>query len=580
MRRRALSVCVALLSCATLSCDAAERARARAAPASSPTPTEAAPDVSRSDPLGDAAASIRWLDQGWSKEQIDRWYTTPQGSRLMPYRMFMALEQADRPALLRDAENMRRLRFLTGYESPRNPDGLPVGFVKDGESIGMTCAACHTGQINYKGVGLWIDGGPAMADFNGLMEALVAAMEATLRDAAKFGRFAARVLGDEASEEARRALRAELKRVHGVRASALAANRAATPAGYARLDAFGRIINKALRLADPRNGSPSDAPVSYPFLWDTPQHDYVQWNGFAANVGLGPLQRNVGQIIGVFGDIELDVERAATRGYASSANIPSLIELEALARSLQSPVWPQDVLPALDEQLLARGETIYAARCERCHQRIDRASPTRRVVAQMIGLESIGTDPRAASNIVTAGGRSGALEGQREKITEGRELGPQLLGLQAISNLIAGVLRGNMTGETGEKIAALARAGASSEMLTKQGDYPRDPNNPLASLLAYKARSLNGVWATAPYLHNGSVPTLADLLRPPEQRPARFWVGRLEFDPARVGFVSAAFPGGYEFDTSAPGNSNAGHSYGTALSEPDRAALLEFLKSL
>ncbi len=584
MSRRVLNVCVALLACAALSCDELEPARARPAPIGAPergaAPPSPAPEGPKADPLGDVAASIRWLDQGWSKEQIDRWYTTPQGSELMPYRMFMALEQAEGAALLRDVENMQRLRFLTGYESPRNPDGLPVGLVKDGESIGMTCAACHTNQINYQGVGLWIDGGPAMADFNGFMEGLVAAIEATLRDATKFERFAARVLGDGASEEAKRALHAELKQVYKVRASALKVNHAEVPAGYARLDAFGRIINKALRLADARNGSPSDAPVSYPFLWDTPQHDYVQWNGFAANIGLGPLQRNVGQIIGVFGSIELDVENAAARGYPSSANIPNLIELESLARSLQSPVWPEDVLPKLDERLLARGETIYAEQCERCHQRIDRASPTRRVVAQMIGLESIGTDPRAASSIITAGGLSGALAGQKEEITEGRVIGPQLLGLQAISNLIAGVLRGNMAGETGQKIAALARAGASSSLPAKQGDYPRDPKNPLASLLAYKARSLNGVWATAPFLHNGSVPTLDDLLRSPEQRPARFWVGRLEFDPARVGFVSEAFPGGYEFDTSKPGNSNAGHTYGTTLSDPDRAALLEFLKSL
>ena len=89
---------------------------------------------------------------------------------------------------------------------------------------------------------------------------------------------------------------------------------------------------------------------------------------------------------------------------------------------------------------------------------------------------------------------------------------------------------------------------------------------------------MNGIWATGPYLHNGSVRTLADLLLPPNQRPRTFRIGSREFDPDNVGFVGA---GGFLFDTSLPGNSNAGHDYGTGdLSEAERDALLEYLKTL
>ena len=98
--------------------------------------------------------------------------------------------------------------------------------------------------------------------------------------------------------------------------------------------------------------------------------------------------------------------------------------------------------------------------------------------------------------------------------------------------------------------------------------------------LEYKARPLNGIWATAPYLHNGSVPSLAELLLPPEQRSKKFAVGRREFDPQNVGFQSAAVPGTFTFDTSLAGNSNSGHVYGTTLSPEDRQALLEYLKSI
>jgi hypothetical protein len=116
-------------------------------------------------------------------------------------------------------------------------------------------------------------------------------------------------------------------------------------------------------------------------------------------------------------------------------------------------------------------------------------------------------------------------------------------------------------------------------------------------LLAYKARPLTGIWATAPYLHNGSVPTLYDLLLPPKDRPQRFLVGTREFDPERVGYVTRGPDGtlleqssgdnSFVFDTRdaggrmIDGNSNAGHDYGNASFSPEeRMALVEYMKGL
>jgi len=114
----------------------------------------------------------------------------------------------------------------------------------------------------------------------------------------------------------------------------------------------------------------------------------------------------------------------------------------------------------------------------------------------------------------------------------------------------------------------------------KQGDYDPDTTaNPVASLSAYKARPLNGIWATAPYLHNGSVPTLYDLLLPKkgpddpedgEYRPDKFVVGSREFDPVKVGFKSSGYDGFIftaepvidDLGNRIEGNSNAGHEYG------------------
>ena len=99
----------------------------------------------------------------------------------------------------------------------------------------------------------------------------------------------------------------------------------------------------------------------------------------------------------------------------------------------------------------------------------------------------------------------------------------------------------------------------------------------------YANMPLDGIWLRGPYLHNGSVPTLRDLLEPPEQRPKVFNRGYDVLDYKNVGFVSSGPesepPFGFKFDTSLEGNGNQGHLYGTQLSPADKEALLEFMKT-
>ena len=99
---------------------------------------------------------------------------------------------------------------------------------------------------------------------------------------------------------------------------------------------------------------------------------------------------------------------------------------------------------------------------------------------------------------------------------------------------------------------------------------------------------MQGIWAAAPYLHNGSVPTLADLLKKPADRPASFKVGPA-YDIENVGLAKeqTKFDDTYATTAScdpknrdASGNSRCGHDFGTSLSDPDKKALLEYLKSL
>jgi hypothetical protein len=116
----------------------------------------------------------------------------------------------------------------------------------------------------------------------------------------------------------------------------------------------------------------------------------------------------------------------------------------------------------------------------------------------------------------------------------------------------------------------------------------RRPNE-VEAPLAYKARPLDGIWATPPYLHNGSVPSLYDLLSPAAERPKILYLGSHEFDPVKVGIIVQPFTGASTLDTSKPGNSNGGHEFsdrpgpgvvGRYLTPEERHELVEYLKTL
>ncbi len=98
--------------------------------------------------------------------------------------------------------------------------------------------------------------------------------------------------------------------------------------------------------------------------------------------------------------------------------------------------------------------------------------------------------------------------------------------------------------------------------------------------LKYKAAPLAGIWATAPYLHNGSVPNLYELLLPSEERSKTFFVGNREFDPVKVGFQTTASDDVTLLDTSLRGNTNTGHDTYGVFTEEERWQLVEYLKSL
>jgi mono/diheme cytochrome c family protein len=233
-------------------------------------------------------------------------------------------------------------------------------------------------------------------------------------------------------------------------------------------------------------------------------------------------------------------ERNLSAAFGAEAT-PAGVDLEGIARVER---WIWDLAPppypfAIDRALAAEGARTYREQCYGCHADRDfgEGSTARREtgVGQVEPLQRIATDPYR---------------------------------LWSFTHALAvhqGTLLGN--GREDQRLAHFRVTGG----------YANVP--------------LDGIWLRAPYLHNGSVPTLRDLLLPARERPAAFYRGYDVYDPEAVGFVSTvAREGSRRFslfrtrdDRSGeplPGNSNEGHEYGTDLAEAQKRALLEYLKTL
>jgi len=538
------------------------------------------------------AQTEQFLTQNWTPEDREYFYFADQGSRLIPYKYFLYLEQADNQQLLRSNANMTRFGLIPTQKSKNNPDALPIGLTRNGDYMGPTCSACHTQQITYLNKVIRIDGGQSFLDLPKFLSAITSSLEATLENKEKFSRFQKNLLGVNPSQrqqdDLKKSLRAELEN----RKAYSSRNHTDVPYGFTRLDAFGSILNTALAATGEKDNMNSpNAGTSYPYLWDTPQHDYVEWNGSQSNTQVGSLARNIGEVIGVFGEVETTPTQwlgFIDGGYASSIRTRELRKIEHLVSKLHSPLWPSS-FPKIDTNLAKHGRLLYQQHCIQCHVDINRTDPKRKIQVRMSTLEEINTDPLMAENVIYFNGKSGILEGKPRYYFAGEKLAKTAPALDIANNLMVGILKNNplqayLAGHDAENLGhpdILHSPKYVDGKIIKEGEEVSKK-----ALLAYKARPLNGVWSSAPFLHNGSVPNLYQLLLPAKERVKQFNLGSWEYDPINVGYSGVKTSNSFLFDTTLKGNSNAGHEYGTgyyglpALTEQERWALVEYLKTL
>jgi hypothetical protein len=552
--------------------------------------------------------------QNWSPQQQQAFYTTDQGSRIIPISWFLALNKADGSALFA-ADGLARYGYLPNAKSAANPWGLPVGFMVANDiaayagrpTLAMNCAACHTREIIVNDQPMRIDGGPAIADFYGLLSDLAAAMQVVVNGGG-FDDFADRVLGSKHTPAAAAALKTDVEAWYAAYDPFIKAALPERTWGPARLDAFGMIFNRlsGIDLHQSANVVRADAPVRYPFLWNASRQDKTQWNGAAKNglftLGMG---RNLGEVYGVFGRLTLTENDPLPgwvnfAGRGNSANFHNLQQLETLISKLSPPRYP---LPT-DPVLVKRGEALFVSQqCGNCHL------PVRgRFGTWKTPLTVEGTDSRMYRNAQAKIKVIGMLDGVSvPQVVGSNPLTPTSGQIDVLSTAVANTLLEQFSRDPDGVLEAVL---ADTRMLT----IPQAHNMPGPTAMlgpgitrqtflqsqvrdlygqagpdqgaaAYEARVLYGIWATAPYLHNGSVPNLWALLQKPEDRPKSFNLGSNKFDSKNVGLDTNVSPFNYTYraescDNINDGNSNCGHMWGTNLTDDDKWALIEYMKQL
>lgn len=646
-----------------------------------------------------------WLEQGWTDTERLQYHYTSQGTATipMPYEWFVSLEQPLSKDIKKDIQHKTlsepgylsdTLGFIPGVQDDQlNPKGLPVGFAlqpnfpnevleRRVNALGLTCAACHTGQMEVNGQRIMFDGGAATSDLTALTAVVAKTMLETRMLPTRFNRFAKRVLTLEGKEntpvnrallkiEFTKVLMATLKealvqavvikeRADGTdveaRLGVLTAklSRAldagdfedslirqlrtqqdqsqVVTEGFTRLDALNRIGNAVfgLDVHTPQNYRATSAPVNYPHIWTTSWFDWVQYDGSV----MQPMIRNAGESLGVFAGVNLIPESEQTPEgqpipqYASTIPLDNLHWMEEMLAGkhnpfeqkkfggLQSPRWPEKYLPAIDKELARKGAQLYVENCEKCHMPpIDTerfwttdvwaakgTADNRLIAMNLIPLSEVGTDSAQADVLVNrkVDVKTMDLEANIYLVQQPRKEGQYRLYDEkgtytdgcaplAVNGNDAPILFAAALGATVQKVNdQWYNTHSLPPGVDSREQMDGDRLNCLQAGAGYKARPLNGIWATAPFLHNGSVPTLYHLLSPQAERPNNIHLGSLNFDPVRVGYDYKEGP--FKLDTSKQGNLNVGHEFtdarsgkgviGRGLSEQERWALVEYLKTL
>jgi len=410
------------------------------------------------------------------------------------------------------------------------------------------------------------------------------ALRATLTDPAKFDRLA-RKLGassPDAKDKLRKRAESEAERVHDY---ATRSTLTRYPWGPGRMDALALIFDRALGTLQgiPENLTVAVAPTKPPFVWNAPHGLWTQWRGTVQD----PIKRNVQESIGVYLALDLSSKSPAEGLFQSAVPILDLGRAEDQLQRLAPPSWPEDLFGKIDRDKAKVGKAVFVERCASCHNvwpyrwTEPNKYGKRYVLVGLTPITYVGTDRGQFETLrpfSIAGEVGNSLSKELLPESYGKPLLPSGEFMNAISFTVMDTALRKLNLTEAQELnlhGYRVRGGGLSTTLPAEA--------------VYKAGPRDGVWATAPFIHNGSVPNLYEMLIPAAERTKKFYLGG-DFDPVRVGLDTKATSGTFLMDTTLPGNTNAGHSFensplgngvvGPLLTEDDRWAIVEYLKSI
>ena len=525
--------------------------------------------------------------------------------------------------------------FAQGDQPIDGPDGAAWINPQTGKGytgVGLTCAACHTGRLTYQGQEMLIDGGPALTNLDSFRRATQASLLLTRKLPWRWQAFEDRVLGPGASADAKDKLTKQFDDLSTAGQGQLAWddkvwNDGRVDEGFGRLDALNRIGNQvfAVDMGRQENYVATSAPVHFPRIWNASWFTWVQYNGSIER----PMVRNAGEAMGVGARVQFtganlfgssvplshlsameEQLSGCPRPDPAKSNATDYVAPTAQAKpapcgpsaadgfpGLRPPRWSDTPLPPIDKALAEKGAALYVAHCQECHMpptaspafwTLDKWKlPPNTVKDQYVGspgahfldlevipLGHIGTDPGQAAGMA------------KRTVTTAPALG--------IADQAFGQALGDVVAKVTERWYDSQQPPTPTDVRNRMdGGRPNGIRGGVMvngqSMPGYKVRPLDGIWATPPYLHNGSVPNVYALLSPVSERPKTFYLGNREYDPVKVGYRTEPFKGGFKFDTTKAGNSNRGHEFsndkrpgviGPELTDDERKALIEYLKTL
>ncbi|MFZ3359938.1 MAG: di-heme-cytochrome C peroxidase, partial [Xanthobacteraceae bacterium] len=393
-------------------------------------------------------------NNGLTPGQREDFYHLSQGAEILPWFLLTVVDVADPDSTKPFVENLERYGLLP---DPARNDGVPVGlavssnpFTFGMDFVGITCAACHVGELRHGGKAVRVDGAPNMFNLQLFFSDAIDAVTAATSDRGKLWR-ALKRLGRQdygrygvAAPIVRPAtliyyganlllhrdrLDARLELVTVITVAKEQRDAAHPTSGFGRLDAFDgtrNFIFTRLRKADAggkfavnsANMVKLDAAVKFPWLWSrkarTPQpvaayreqpqqfppvwgfkdYDWVEWTIDTNTV----MERNVTETLGAGATVVLDPK--ATSIFESSIPIENMHDLEWLAYYIDPPKWPAAIFGAIKPDMAAAGKVTFQSRCAGCHEYgDDQRTPTGLIKLRGMRPEGVGTDATAALRI-------------------------------------------------------------------------------------------------------------------------------------------------------------------------------------